>query len=327
MTIIRKIPIDQIQLDPRNPRTDGSQQIEELAASLRGAGMIQPPILVRNGGAYRILVGERRVRAAKLAGQKTLDCIISDLRDPLHAHRARVVENLHRQPLNPIDHAVSLRVAWLLANAEALGLRKEAVAWMSQEKPPGEIQTGLEAMLAEAGFAPTAPLVTWDAVLDELGIEMSAARRKKLINVLSLPRDVQERLRQMPITEAGARALASLDEEAQRKVVDAIADAPHLVRRARRIARAIRAQGYTVEEALAEARGEFIEAPPPKQHPVVFENDTAVIDAIMRFLDAGNQMLSALAEVRRAAPGVLDIPDPWRGYFENTLETIRDEIE
>jgi len=326
---LQTIPLAQIQFDPRNPRTDGAQGIEELAASLRGVGAVQPPILIRSGALYRVLVGERRVRAARAAGLDDMDCIISEERDPLRIHRARVAENLHRQPLNPIDHAVSLRVAWLLANAEALGHQRRAAELMSEARPISDLQGEIESLLRGAGFTPTAPAVTWDVVLNDLGVEMSAARRKKLINVLSLPPAIQEKLRRLPITQAGARALAALDEDAQQKITEAIEQAPDLARRARRIARAIRSQGYTVEEALAEARGEFVAAEDsPREKPgASFQGDQAAVDAVMRFLDASNQALSALQAVRDAAPDALDIPDPWRGYFQNALDTLREEVE
>ncbi|RME87980.1 MAG: hypothetical protein D6770_08040 [Anaerolineae bacterium] len=337
--VLENVPLEAIRLDERNPRTDGDEGLEELAASLRGAGLVQPPIVIplpsppqggTTGGAprYRVLIGERRVRAARQAGLKSLVCVVSDPLDPIEAHRARLVENLHRRPLNPIDHARALRLAWLLANAEALGAGEAARRLMEAARPLGEILPDLEALLAEKGFRPTAPAVTWEAVLDDLGIAMSPDRRKKLLRVLSIPQDVQERLRRLPVTEAGVRALGRLDEAAQREVVQAIEAQPDLARRARRIARAVRDQGYTVEEALAEARGEAPPPPPQADDPPSpdFADDRRITDAVMDFIEAANVLLGAWQRVQETVVDPLDIPDPWRMYYHNTLETLRDEI-
>lgn len=325
---IRAVRLADIRLDARNPRTDGAEGLDELAASLRGAGLVQPPILIPENGGYRVLVGERRVRAARQAGLKEIACLVSEPLDPLAAHRTRVAENLHRQALNPLDHALALRIAWLLANAEALGLRGEAERVMSKDRPLTAILPGLENLLEKRGFRPTAPAVTWDETLDALGVEMTATRRKKLLRLLSMPRDVQEQLRALPVTEAAARALGRLGEDDQRRVAEAIAEQPDLARRARRIARAVYDQGYSVEDALAEARGEFVPAPKNEERQeAAFANDQAAVDAVMRFLDAANQMMAALEAVRAAAPQTLDIPDPWRGYFQDALEMVREGVQ
>lgn len=322
---VRIVPLEDIRLDARNPRTDGESSVDELAASLRGAGLVQPPIVVAEGDGYRVLVGERRVRAARQAGLDEIPCLVSDPLDPMAAHRARVAENLHRRELNPIDHAQALRVAWLLANAEALGLGEQAGGLMAAERPLSAILPDLEALLDEHGFRSTAPPVTWEQTLDELGIEMQAARRKKLLRVLSLPADVQEKLRQLPVTEAAVRALGTLDETALRQVADAIEENPDLARRARRIARAVRDQGYTPEEAIAEANGQILfgEGDRDSEHVDVSAPQPGGVDAALALLDAANAFLTALESVRQAGA----LPDPWQGYVRNALESVRSEIE
>lgn len=334
MMHLQSLPLELIRLDARNPRTDGEGSVDDLAASLKGAGLVQPPIVVphRDGG-YRVLVGERRVRAARQAGLTEIACLVSEPLDPVAAHRARVVENLHRRELNPIDHALALRVSWLLANACAMNLEAQAADLMAAECPLSAIRADLEALLIKNGFHPKSPAVTWETVLDELGIEMPKARRKKLLRVLSIPPDMQEKLRQLPVSEAGARALGTLDEDSLRQVAEAIEENPDLARRARRIARAVRDQGYSPQEAIAEASGQFL-APADSgtnsandNKQTAFDGDQAVVDAVMAWLDAANAFQAALQQVRRLAPQTLDIPDPWRNFYLNTLNTIREEIE
>jgi hypothetical protein len=326
---VQEIPLERIRLDRRNPRTDGERDLDELAASLAGVGPVQLPIVLPDAdGGYRVLVGERRVRAAKQAGLTAISCLVSDPLDPIAAHRARLAENLHRQPLNPIDHAQSLRVAWLLANAEAMELGREARALMEKDRPLSAILPELETLLEMHGFKPTAPAVTWEQTLDELGVDMTPARRKKLLRVLSMSSAAQETLRQLPVTEAATRALARLDEGDLLKVAEAIQENPDLARRARRMARAIYQQGYTPEEAIAEASGQFV-TPEPEQEAAQatgFDSDQAARDAVLNFLDAANTLLAAMEGVRQVAPQTLDLPDPWRSYFQNALGAVRDAV-
>ena len=86
-------------------------QLQELAASIRAQGVLQP-LLVRpnpdRSGRYQIIAGERRWRAAKLAGLHELPCLIRAMSDA-EAAAAALVENLQRQDLNPIEEAEGFR--------------------------------------------------------------------------------------------------------------------------------------------------------------------------------------------------------------------------
>ena len=86
-------------------------QLQELAASIRAQGVLQP-LLVRpnpdRNGRYQIIAGERRWRAAKLAGLHELPCFIRAMSDA-EAAAAALVENLQRQDLNPIEEAEGFR--------------------------------------------------------------------------------------------------------------------------------------------------------------------------------------------------------------------------
>ncbi len=329
---LQTLPLDSIRFDPRNPRTDAeTTNLDELAASIASGGVVQPPVVLQaDDGSYRVLTGERRVRAARLAGLTELCCIVRPDPGPLQAHRLRLMENLHRKELNPIDRAAALRIAWLAANAESMGLKEQASAVLGRPVPPGKLLPDLEALLAEHGFAQTKPAVTWNTVLDSLGIEMTKSRRKKLLQILAIPQDVQETLRESPVTEAAVRAISRLDEDAQRQVADAVHEDPGLARRVRRIARAVKDQGYTVDDALAEARGEFVdekvdEGLENSQAPV-FESDRVITDSVLNFIEAANGFLDALSLVRKTIPDTSDIPDPWKNFYLNALDAVRSEI-
>jgi ParB-like chromosome segregation protein Spo0J len=331
---LKTIPLDQIHFDTRNPRTDGTEGLDELAASMQGGNLIvQPPILLLTKKGYRVLVGERRVRAAKVSGATEMICIIQDgPLNALDAHKVRVVENLHRRALNPINRAAALRLSWLIANAKAMNLGKGTEGILVETKTILAAIPKLEALLDKADFKPTAPAVTWNQALDELGVAMSPDRRKKLLRVLAVAQDVQESLQEITISEAAVRALGKLGEDQQREVTEHLLENPELARSVRRIARAVNEQDYSVEEAIAEAEGrtlgvEIDEENEPYEDELLFEGDQAVADAVLAFLENANQVVAALNQVRDSAPGLLDIPEPWRAYYQQSLAMLREELE
>lgn len=100
-----KLPINAIQPNPMQPRTVfNSDRLEELAASIRANGIIQPLIIRRVGDAYQLVAGERRWRAAKLAGVTEVPVMVQDVADPNLLELA-LVENIQREDLNPIETA------------------------------------------------------------------------------------------------------------------------------------------------------------------------------------------------------------------------------
>ncbi len=100
-----KLPINAIQPNPMQPRTVfNSDRLEELAASIRANGIIQPLIVRRVGDAFQLVAGERRWRAAKLAGVAEVPIVVQDVADPRLLELA-LVENIQREDLNPIETA------------------------------------------------------------------------------------------------------------------------------------------------------------------------------------------------------------------------------
>jgi ParB family chromosome partitioning protein len=99
------LPIDEIAPNPVQPRTVfQSDRLEELASSIRANGIIQPLIVRRHGDSYQIVAGERRWRAAKLAGLTEVPIIVQDVADPRMLELA-LIENIQREDLNPIELA------------------------------------------------------------------------------------------------------------------------------------------------------------------------------------------------------------------------------
>lgn len=89
-----------------NPRHEFDiQALEELAASLRLHGMLQPIVVMKREVGYEVLSGERRLRAAKLAGLSKIPVVVREENDPQHVAELRLIENIQRENLNPIELA------------------------------------------------------------------------------------------------------------------------------------------------------------------------------------------------------------------------------
>lgn len=108
-TVVRDISIDEIDPNASQPRRDFDKEaLEQLADSIREAGVLSPILVVENGMRYRIVAGERRYRAARLAGLETVPCIVRSMTNEQQMEAA-LIENLQRQDLNPIEEAVAIR--------------------------------------------------------------------------------------------------------------------------------------------------------------------------------------------------------------------------
>jgi len=105
-----QVQIDRIVPNPYQPRmTFDEARLHELAGSIRQHGIVQPLVLSTNGGKYILVAGERRWRAAKLAGLKTVPAYIRDHDDAQTLAILALVENSDREDLNPIEEAQAYR--------------------------------------------------------------------------------------------------------------------------------------------------------------------------------------------------------------------------
>jgi ParB family chromosome partitioning protein len=107
----RRVPIEFIRANPRNPRKLFSEaELEDLSASIRERGIIQP-IVVRSRGpdAYEIIAGERRWRAAQRAGLHEVPIVVIEANDG-EALELAIIENVQRTDLNPLEEATGYQV-------------------------------------------------------------------------------------------------------------------------------------------------------------------------------------------------------------------------
>ncbi|HAE39080.1 MAG TPA: chromosome partitioning protein ParB, partial [Candidatus Riflebacteria bacterium] len=105
----RMLPLDRVYPNPNQPRKIFDKQaLDELAQSIRENGILQPVLVRKIGDRYQIVSGERRYRASKLAGARTIPAVIRKL-DEEQTLLAGLIENIQRQDLNPIEEAKTLR--------------------------------------------------------------------------------------------------------------------------------------------------------------------------------------------------------------------------
>ncbi len=119
------LPIDAIEANPLQPRrVFQSERLSELAQSIRSNGIIQPLVVRRVDGRYQLIAGERRWRAAKLAGLAQVPVVIQDVPDD-RLLEITLIENIQREDLNPIETAVAYERLGreLNLNAEQIGQR------------------------------------------------------------------------------------------------------------------------------------------------------------------------------------------------------------
>ena len=120
---VTELDLDLIEPNRKQPRKYFDETaLEELAASLKAYGMIQPIVVKKNGEYYEIIAGERRWRAAKIAGMEKVPVVLKAW-EGSEAFEAALVENLQREDLNPIEEAKGYR-----ALQDVYGMTQDDVA-------------------------------------------------------------------------------------------------------------------------------------------------------------------------------------------------------
>jgi ParB family chromosome partitioning protein len=175
-----EIDINSIDPNPDQPRTQfDEEKLNELCASIREHGVLQPLLVVKSDGRYVLVAGERRWRAARMAGLRQVPALIRDY-SPQQIAEISLVENLQRDDLNPLEEAKGIR-----SLIETFDLTQEQVAdRLSMSRPavtnslrllslPVAIQDFVLAGSLSAGHARAI------AAVENQDVQISIARRVK----------------------------------------------------------------------------------------------------------------------------------------------------
>lgn len=158
---INDISLDQISPNPDQPRRTFDQEaLEELAGSIRELGIIQPLSLRKTGPeSYQIIAGERRYRAAKIAGLQSVPAYIRTANEAELTEMA-LIENIQREDLNAIEIALTFRKLIDQYNltqerlSERIGKKRATIAnFLRLLKLPAEVQLGLRDKRVDMGHA------------------------------------------------------------------------------------------------------------------------------------------------------------------------------
>jgi ParB family transcriptional regulator, chromosome partitioning protein len=155
-----QLPLDRIDPNPRQPREAfGEETLQDLTASIEAVGVLQPIVVRPAGERYQIVMGERRVRAARAAGLERIPAIVRTTEDD-QLLRDALLENVHREDLNPLEEAAAYKE--LLADfgitqqelASRLGRSRPVIAnALRLLNLPGSVQRRIAARTLSAGHA------------------------------------------------------------------------------------------------------------------------------------------------------------------------------
>lgn len=118
-----EVPVAAVAPNPRQPREGFPEEtLSGLARSIQEVGVLQPIVIRRRNGGYELVAGERRLRAAKIAGLATIPAVVRET-DDTEALREALMENLHREDLAPLEMAAAFQEL-----LEELGVSQEVLA-------------------------------------------------------------------------------------------------------------------------------------------------------------------------------------------------------
>ena len=157
---IRNIAIADIDRNPDQPRKEFNEEaLQQLADSIRESGILQPILVTEHKGRYLIVAGERRFRAARIAGLDEIPCLVRDLSAEEQMEIA-LIENLQREDLNPMEEALAIRSLMHKCKytqdkaAKRLGKSRPAVAnALRLLNLPEEVQQAVASRQLSAGHA------------------------------------------------------------------------------------------------------------------------------------------------------------------------------
>ncbi len=208
------IDIEKIIPNPFQPRQlFDEQKIDELAASIRTQGILQPLLVRHNGDGYELVAGERRWRAALRAGLKQIPAVVRSVTDH-QALELALVENLQREDLNPIEEARALRRL-----QEDFGFTQEEISdKVGRSRPavansirllllPQEVQNEISAGKLSAGQARALLALERESLI-------LAAVREVITNGLST-RDTERLVRRVKHSRRRRRESPSLEPDLQ----------------------------------------------------------------------------------------------------------------
>ncbi|MFN2223273.1 MAG: ParB/RepB/Spo0J family partition protein [Candidatus Promineifilaceae bacterium] len=297
------IRLDAIVADPDQPRrTFPEESLVELCESIRQDGVIQPIEVTEKGnGHYMIVHGERRWRAAEMAGLETIPAVVRrhDY-DTITRLVRQLVENMQREDLNDVD-----RAAGLLRMRELMQVELDARPDDQEDK---------------SASTPWSKTVTWAKVGKRLG--MTRQRIHQLIRLLDLPKIIKDDVRNGKLSERDTRVYQGLQRRQQRDLHQARYNKNLSATEVRQVSRHLKEEpDKTVSQAIREIRNPLPESVDEQQFETSFDRRAAdpaerdVQDASLRPLRDRPWQEGTVLPPRQTRPNNIDRLDWVRGHL------------
>ncbi|MDY0199915.1 MAG: ParB/RepB/Spo0J family partition protein [Bacteroidales bacterium] len=224
---IKEISINKIEANPFQPRTSFDQEaLQELSESIKELGIIQPLTIREINGQYQLISGERRLRAAKMAGLKSVPAFIRTANDQGMLEMA-LVENIQRENLDAIEVAISyqrLIDECKLTHdnlSERVGKKRATVTnYLRLLKLPAEIQIGLKERKLSMGHARA--LISLEGKENQIDLyhtitenDLSVRKTEELAKLLSQPLQPSPKKKTPETTDQVPPELIELEEKLQ----------------------------------------------------------------------------------------------------------------
>jgi ParB family chromosome partitioning protein len=205
---VRMLRIDEIRPNPFQPRESFAREdIQELANSVKNAGLLQPISVRKNGNTYQIIAGERRWRASQFAGFKEIPAIIKDASDSQMMIES-LIENVNRKDLEPLEKARGLAEVYHLAGIES---RQAAVM--------------LNAIASIESGATKRELTQDEKVLQKIAdqVGLSYDYQYRLLSQLRLTPEEQKRATELKLSYGKISSISSIEDNEDRREMIEIA--------------------------------------------------------------------------------------------------------
>ena len=207
---VRVLRIDEIRPNPFQPRESfPKEDIQQLADSIKGVGLLQPIMVRRKGKTYEIIGGERRWRAAQFAGMEEIPSVVKDVSDA-ELMMQSLIENVHRKDLEPVEKARGLADVYKLSGFEPL-------------KVLGKLTTVRSKIEGAGGYKPGTELTEEEGQIKEIAdtIGLSYSYQYRLLTLLKFTPEEQKRVTELELGHEEAASIATIEKsETRMKVIE-----------------------------------------------------------------------------------------------------------
>ncbi len=238
--LMQEIPVSRLTTRSQVRKRVDEQALQDLARTVRERGVLQPLLVTKGAGPdYLVVVGERRLRAARLAGLRRVPCVVVAEKSPAETLEAQLVENIQREDLDPLDEATAVKAlmdASGLTQAEVGRRLGKSQSWVAKRLGLLDAPEPLREMVASGALSPAAAVEAQrvardresaEAVKERLGPgRATVARVKRVVAELANAAPDQTRVQETtsaPVSLPPGPSASAPDDQAVRVAAEGLA--------------------------------------------------------------------------------------------------------